>query len=106
MSRQGIGVPGKAASDAGRVLGCVMGGSPVPILHRWLALCYAGAAPLANVKSHLLDRAFSVYSQDSRNTHRIMSHTITSISELEALYGEVNKASLLKEADRLVPEYR
>lgn len=35
-----------------------------------------------------------------------MSHTITSVPELEALYGEVNKASLLKEADRLVPEYR
>jgi PPOX class probable FMN-dependent enzyme len=35
-----------------------------------------------------------------------MAHTITSLSELEALYGEVNKASLLKEADRLVPEYR
>lgn len=35
-----------------------------------------------------------------------MTHTITSLSELEALYGEVNKASLLKEADRLVPEYR
>jgi predicted pyridoxine 5'-phosphate oxidase superfamily flavin-nucleotide-binding protein len=35
-----------------------------------------------------------------------MAHTITSISELEALYGEINKASLLKEADRIVPEYR
>jgi PPOX class probable FMN-dependent enzyme len=35
-----------------------------------------------------------------------MAHTITSLSELEALYGEVGKASLLKEADRLVPEYR
>jgi hypothetical protein len=35
-----------------------------------------------------------------------MSHTITSIGDLEALYGEVNKASLLKEADRIVPEYR
>ena len=35
-----------------------------------------------------------------------MAHTITSLSELEALYGEVNKASLLKEADRIVPEYR
>jgi len=35
-----------------------------------------------------------------------MSHIISSISELEALYGEVSKASLLKEADRLVPEYR
>lgn len=35
-----------------------------------------------------------------------MPHTITSISELETLYGEVNKASLLKETDRVVPEYR
>ncbi len=35
-----------------------------------------------------------------------MSYTITSLPELEALYGEVNKASLLKEADRIVPEYR
>jgi PPOX class probable FMN-dependent enzyme len=35
-----------------------------------------------------------------------MPHTITSIGELEALYGEVNKASLLKETDRVVPEYR
>jgi PPOX class probable FMN-dependent enzyme len=35
-----------------------------------------------------------------------MSHTITTLSELEALYGEVNKASLLKETDRIVPEYR
>ncbi len=35
-----------------------------------------------------------------------MSHTITSIGDLEALYGEVHKASLLKEADRIVPEYR
>jgi PPOX class probable FMN-dependent enzyme len=35
-----------------------------------------------------------------------MSHIITSLSDLEALYGEVNKASLLKETDRLVPEYR
>lgn len=35
-----------------------------------------------------------------------MSHTITSIADLEALYGEVNKVSLLKETDRVVPEYR
>ena len=35
-----------------------------------------------------------------------MSHTSTSLSELEALYGEVNKGSLLKETDRVVPEYR
>lgn len=35
-----------------------------------------------------------------------MSHTITTLSELEALYGEVNKVSLLKETDRIVPEYR
>jgi PPOX class probable FMN-dependent enzyme len=35
-----------------------------------------------------------------------MSHIITSVAELESLYGEVNKASLLKETDRVVPEYR
>src|SRR3712207_8740319 len=35
-----------------------------------------------------------------------MAHIITSLSELEDTYGEVNKASLLKEANRLVPEYR
>ncbi len=35
-----------------------------------------------------------------------MPHTITSLRELEALDGEVNKASLLKETDRVVPEYR
>lgn len=35
-----------------------------------------------------------------------MSHIITSITELESLYGEVNTASLLKETDRVVPEYR
>ena len=35
-----------------------------------------------------------------------MSHIISSITELEALYGEVNKGSLLKETDRIVPEYR
>jgi len=35
-----------------------------------------------------------------------MSHTISTLTELEALYGEVNKGSLLKETDRIVPEYR
>jgi PPOX class probable FMN-dependent enzyme len=35
-----------------------------------------------------------------------MSHIISSITELEALYGEVNKGSLLKETNRVVPEYR
>lgn len=35
-----------------------------------------------------------------------MPHIVNSLSELEALYGEVNKASLLKETDRVVPEYR
>ncbi|QRM29607.1 pyridoxamine 5'-phosphate oxidase family protein [Microvirga sp. VF16] len=35
-----------------------------------------------------------------------MSHLITSLAELEALYGEVSKGSLLKETDRVVPEYR
>ena len=35
-----------------------------------------------------------------------MSHTITSIAELEALYGEVNEASLRKETDRIIPVYR
>ena len=35
-----------------------------------------------------------------------MSHIVTSIPELEALYGEVNEASLVKETDRIVPEYR
>ena len=35
-----------------------------------------------------------------------MSHIITSVTELEALYGEVNRGSLLKETDRVVPEYR
>lgn len=35
-----------------------------------------------------------------------MSHIITSVTELESLYGEVNTASLLKETDRVVPEYR
>jgi uncharacterized protein len=32
--------------------------------------------------------------------------TITTIAELEALYGEINKGSLLKETDRVVPEYQ
>jgi PPOX class probable FMN-dependent enzyme len=35
-----------------------------------------------------------------------MPHTITNLADLEALYGEPSEASLLKEADRLVPEYR
>jgi PPOX class probable FMN-dependent enzyme len=35
-----------------------------------------------------------------------MSHLITTVSELEALYGEINQGSLLKETDRVVPEYR
>jgi uncharacterized protein len=35
-----------------------------------------------------------------------MSHLITTIVDLESLYGEVNKGSLLKETDRIVPEYR
>jgi PPOX class probable FMN-dependent enzyme len=34
-----------------------------------------------------------------------MSTTITTLSELEAVYGEINKGSLLKETDRVVPEY-
>jgi uncharacterized protein len=35
-----------------------------------------------------------------------MLHTITSLRELEALYGEANQASLRKETDWIVPEYR
>ena len=35
-----------------------------------------------------------------------MSTTITTLSELEAVYGEINKGSLVKETDRVVPEYR
>src|SRR5690349_16723106 len=35
-----------------------------------------------------------------------MPSTITTLAELEALYGEVNRGSLLKETDRVVPEYR
>ncbi|WP_230531726.1 pyridoxamine 5'-phosphate oxidase family protein [Microvirga roseola] len=35
-----------------------------------------------------------------------MSDTITRLDQLESLYGEANEASLLKEADRVVPEYR
>ncbi|NBJ12977.1 pyridoxamine 5'-phosphate oxidase family protein [Microvirga arsenatis] len=35
-----------------------------------------------------------------------MSHIITSVSELESLYGEVNTASLRKETDRIMPTYR
>jgi PPOX class probable FMN-dependent enzyme len=34
------------------------------------------------------------------------SHTITSLSELEALYGPVNPNSVAKETRRLTPEYR
>jgi PPOX class probable FMN-dependent enzyme len=36
----------------------------------------------------------------------IMPHTITSLAELEALYGEPSEASLLKEMDQVIPEYR
>jgi PPOX class probable FMN-dependent enzyme len=36
----------------------------------------------------------------------IMPHTITSLAELEALYGGPSEASLLKETDRVIPEYR
>ncbi len=35
-----------------------------------------------------------------------MSDRITSLADLEALYGEPNSASLLKETDRITPEYR
>jgi uncharacterized protein len=35
-----------------------------------------------------------------------MSHLITTVAELEALYGEINQGSLLKETDRVIPEYR
>jgi PPOX class probable FMN-dependent enzyme len=35
-----------------------------------------------------------------------MPHLITTIADLESLYGEVNKGSLLKETDRIVSEYR
>jgi PPOX class probable FMN-dependent enzyme len=35
-----------------------------------------------------------------------MPDSITSLRDLEALYGEVNAASRLKETDRLTPEYR
>jgi PPOX class probable FMN-dependent enzyme len=35
-----------------------------------------------------------------------MPATISSIAELEALYGQPAEASLLKEVDRIVPEYR
>ena len=35
-----------------------------------------------------------------------MPATISSIAELEALYGQPAEASLLKETDRIVPEYR
>jgi len=36
----------------------------------------------------------------------MMPDTITSLDALEALYGEVNLASHLKETDRITPEYR
>jgi PPOX class probable FMN-dependent enzyme len=42
----------------------------------------------------------------NRTARQDMSHVITTLSELEALYGEVNKGSLVKETDRVVPEYR
>ena len=35
-----------------------------------------------------------------------MSTTITTLPQLEAVYGEINKGSLLKETDRVVPEYQ
>ncbi|MFC4175270.1 pyridoxamine 5'-phosphate oxidase family protein [Microvirga sp. GCM10011540] len=35
-----------------------------------------------------------------------MSHTVTTLADLEALYGEPPEASLVKEADRVVPVYR
>jgi uncharacterized protein len=35
-----------------------------------------------------------------------MSRTITTLDQLEALYGEVGDASLAKETDRIIPEYR
>lgn len=35
-----------------------------------------------------------------------MPATITSLAELEALYDEPSEASLLKEMDRVIPEYR
>jgi predicted pyridoxine 5'-phosphate oxidase superfamily flavin-nucleotide-binding protein len=35
-----------------------------------------------------------------------MSHLITTVAELEALYGEINQGSLLKETDWVIPEYR
>jgi PPOX class probable FMN-dependent enzyme len=35
-----------------------------------------------------------------------MPDLITSLADLEALYGEPNPASLLKETDRVTPEYR
>jgi PPOX class probable FMN-dependent enzyme len=35
-----------------------------------------------------------------------MSHLITTLSDLEALYGEPSEASLLKVADQVIPEYR
>ena len=38
--------------------------------------------------------------------NRVSSHTITSLAELEALYGPVNPNSLAKETRRLTPDYR
>jgi PPOX class probable FMN-dependent enzyme len=35
-----------------------------------------------------------------------MPHTIKTLADLEAIYGEVNEASRLKETDRIIPEYR
>lgn len=35
-----------------------------------------------------------------------MSHIIARLADLEALYGEVNEASRVKETDRIIPEYR
>jgi PPOX class probable FMN-dependent enzyme len=35
-----------------------------------------------------------------------MPDTVTDLADLEALYGEVNEASRLKETDRIIPEYR
>jgi PPOX class probable FMN-dependent enzyme len=35
-----------------------------------------------------------------------MDHTITTLAALEAIYGEVNEASRLKETDSIIPAYR
>ena len=34
------------------------------------------------------------------------SHPITTIAELERIYGEPNEGAILKELDRIIPEYR